>query len=220
MPINLEAEFTSQSSNSFYIYHQNYLAILSLNLTKSALYAWQEDGIFNLCDIKSNGIHEGHNLLESNRLYFPDNDINRNSICVGPPTLQSKPRYIISWVFYSFEPTNLILSRSNLVHEAAWRESPGNGTVQFIFCPSPAVQRKCGTAHEMMSSCSAWESCTAAFPATRHEMSHEQHEITDHRCRDSQWHKYLCCLAVGGRLWEDLPQAPPGQVCLYKAMVI
>jgi hypothetical protein len=35
-----------------------------------------------------------------------------------------------------------------------------------------------------------------------------------------QWHKYLCCLAVGGRLWEDLPQAPPSQVCLYKEMVI
>lgn len=65
-----------------------------------------------------------------------------------------------------------------------------------------------------------WESCTAAFPAALHEMSHERHEITDHRCRDSQWHKYLCCFAVGGRLWEDLPQAPPGQACLYEEMVI
>lgn len=61
-PVHLELKFTLQSSNSFNIHRQNYLAFLNLNLAKPALYTWQEDRIFNVCDMKSSGTHEGHNL--------------------------------------------------------------------------------------------------------------------------------------------------------------
>lgn len=57
-----------------------------------------------------------------------------------------------------------------------------------VLGPAVAVRQKWGqlTAREKMSSCPAWESGAAAFPAARHEMNHEQREITDHRCRDLQ----------------------------------
>ena len=60
--------------------------------------------------------------------------------------------------------------------------------MQCVLGPAVVVRGKRGqlAAREKMSSCPAWESGAAAFPAARHEMSHEQREITDHRCGDLQ----------------------------------
>lgn len=76
---------------------------------------------------------------------LPDN-IHRNRICIGPPTLQRKPRYITSWVLYSFSSTNLTLSRSNLRQEAASGESPGQRSVQRrrVWGPSPQPRGRVG----------------------------------------------------------------------------
>ena len=187
-PEHLEAKFTLLSSNSLHIYHQQGLALLNLNLTKPVLSTWQEDRVFNGSDMTSNSVHKGHNLLKSliGSSFFPENNINGNSICTGLPPLQSKPRHIVSCIFRSFSPTNLALSRANVCACSSLRKEKARGSTVFSALLPSSSRGKRGAARERMSSCAAWESGTAAFPAARHEMSHEQHEITDHRCGDSQ----------------------------------
>lgn len=112
---------------------------------------------------------------------------------------------VIYFIFFHF--TNLTHSGSNCVQYSIIRGKVRQQGSAACSLPSLKSERSVGQLAGKMSSYSAWESCNRALPPALHEMSPKQREIPDRRCGDKLWHKYLCCLAVGGRLWEDLSRA-------------
>lgn len=123
---------------------------------------------------------------------------------------------IISWVvflFFFFRSTSLTHSISNCAQCSIIRKKVQavGRTLLPVFCPPCSLREVWDSSQERWAHIQPGKAASAPFLLLLHEMSPEQHEILDRRCGDTLWHKYLCCLAVGGRLWEDLSQAPPAK---------